>query len=470
MNDSRNGKPEGTLPRRTLLGGLAAAGLLTLAGGGCGSSGGSGGPTPTPSPSPTQGPAPEGRETVTVEVPAGMDAPPFNVPRQLTVPAGFGIQVFARVPQVRFLAAAPNGDLLAAETFRDRVTLLRPDPAGGAPASFTFADGMHAAHDIVFHTLGGTTYVYIAESSKVNRFVYTPGATSGAGRQTVVSGLPNASSPELQGAHGHQLKNIALDRNHKLYVSSASATNADPADVLADPPRAAILQYNADGSGMRVFARGLRNAEGLAFLPGTEDLWVSVNQRDNIPYPYDDGTGRYGQIVPEYVDNHPPEGFTLVRDGGNYGWPYANPTPDGPTGMDDMPFEADAENNPGGTVADPASFDRITKGIQAHSAPLGLLFLQDTAFDLRYRNGAVIALHGSWNRTRRVGYKFVYFPWNDGLNRPGAEQDFVTGWLDEGSQTFWGRPVDMAVAPNGDMYLSDDHSGTIYRLYRKPGT
>ena len=447
---------DGRLPRRAFLGGLTAAGVLAAAG--C-----SGGGDPAAG----NGPAPAVRETVRVEVPPGMATAPFDVPRFLSVPGGFAVAVFARVPRVRFLAAAPNGDLLAAETFADRVRLLRPVPGGGPPEVHTFADGMHAAPDIVFHSVGGVAYVYIAQSTGVNRFLYTPGATAGTGRQVVVSGLPNASEPELQGAHGHILKNIALDSSHQLYVSSASATNASPSDVLADPPRAAILQYDAEGGGRRVFARGLRNAEGLAFLPGTDDLWVTVNQRENIRYPHDDGTGRFGEVVPEYVDNHPPEGFTRVRDGGNYGWPYANPTLDGPTGMDDMPFEPDAENNPRGAVADVSAFDRVTKGMQAHTAPLGLLFLQDTAFDARYRGGAVIALHGSWNRTRRVGYKFVYFPWDVARDRPGAEQDFVTGWLDEATQSVWGRPVDMTVAPNGDMYLSDDHSGTIYRLYRR---
>lgn len=200
-------------------------------------------------------------------------------------------------------------------------------------------------------------------------------------------------------------------------------------------------------------------------LPGTTDLWVAVNNRDNIAYPFHndwngDGSDDYGKIIQSYVDNHPPEEFTRVRDGGNYGWPYANPNPDTANGLNNMPFDLDVENNPNGSHGTVGSFDRIDKGIQAHSAPLGLLFLQNTNFPSLYRDGAVIGLHGSWNRSTATGAKVIYFPWE--ATTPGDQIDLVSGWLNNGS--YWGRPVDMAVDGAGNMFISDDHSGTIYKL------
>ncbi len=202
-------------------------------------------------------------------------------------------------------------------------------------------------------------------------------------------------------------------------------------------------------------------------MPGTNTLWVAVNNRDNIAYPFHgdfdgDGTDDYGKIIPAYVDNHPPEEFTRVRDGGNYGWPFCNPNPDTPSGYDNMPFDRDVQTNADGSRLDCGAADRINKGIQAHSAPLGLTFLQGTNAPSAYRDGAVIAYRGSWNRRQHTGYKVVHFPWNNVTQFPGAETDLVTGWTNGSS--YWGRPVDVAVDRDGSLLISDDYSGTIYRL------
>jgi hypothetical protein len=248
-------------------------------------------------------------------------------------------------------------------------------------------------------------------------------------------------------------------------VSIASTCNACTSDRTSNPVRGAIYQYDAAGGGRRLFARGLRNAEGLAFVPGTNTLWVVVNNRDNIPYPFNDGSGNYGRVFSGYVDNHPPEEFTRVRDGGDYGWPYCNPNPDTPAGYTDMPFDRDYDFNRTGSV-NCAAKDRISKGIQAHSAPLGLTFLQATTFPAAYRNGAVVALHGSWNRTTKTGYKVVYFPWDAAAQRPGSQMDLVRGWLSGGS--VWGRPVDAVVDRSGSLLVSDDRAGAIYKLSYAP--
>jgi uncharacterized protein (TIGR03437 family) len=261
------------------------------------------------------------------------------------------------------------------------------------------------------------------------------------------------------------LKNIALGSDGHLYVSIGSSCNVCADDTVSDPVRGAIHQYNADGTGGRLFARGLRNAEGVRFLPGTNTLWVLVNNRDQVPYPFQDSTGNYGQVFWGYVDNHPPDLFTAVRDGGNYGWPFCNSNPD--QGFDHMPFDPDLDTNQDGHV-DCSKMDAPAKGIQAHSAPLGLLFLRDTPFAQPYREGAVIPLHGSWDRSQKTGYKVAYFPWDASTQLPGAQIDLVTGWLDDASQSAWGRPVDAVVDKAGNLLISDDAAGAIYQLTYAP--
>jgi glucose/arabinose dehydrogenase len=218
--------------------------------------------------------------------------------------------------------------------------------------------------------------------------------------------------------------------------------------------RASIYQYNADGTGGRLFARGLRNAEGLAVLNGT--LWVTVNHRDNIAYPLHndwngDGSDDYGKVMQSYVDNHPPELFTSVRDGGNYGWPFCNPNPDTPAGYDLMPFDRDVQLNASGSALDCNTADRPFRGIQAHSAPLGFIFLQGSAFPSAYQGGAALAYHGSWNRSQKTGYKVAYFPFDPATQQPGDQIDLVRGWATTSSN--WGRPVDVAVDAQGALFI-----------------
>ncbi len=403
--------------------------------------------------------------SVKVQVPASMRSVPFDVDRYLTVPPDFTISVYARVSKPRFMAVAPNGDLLVSQPSTGKVLLVRPN-SGGAPLISDFATSLSFPHDIVFHQIGTTTYVYIAESHQINRFVYRAGDLTAHDRQIVVTGLPVASTPELNGTFRHRLKNIALDGNHKLYVSIASSCNACSSDTQSDPIRAAIYQYNADGTGRRLFAQGLRNAEGLAFVPGTNRLWAVVNNRDNVAYPFrldfdGDGTDDYGKVLQSYVDNHPPEEFTYVQDGGNYGWPFCNPNPDNT--LVNMPFDRDYQLNPNGQV-DCNGMTRINRGIQAHSAPLGLTFLQSTSFANAYRAGAAVGLHGSWNRAKKTGYKVAFFPWNSTTQLPTGQLDLVKGFLNEATQSVLGRPVDVAIDRQGDMFISDDYSNTIYKL------
>jgi glucose/arabinose dehydrogenase len=424
---------------------------------------------PTKSPEPGVASAPAAAVTasaqVQVQVPASMTSAPFNVPRTLTVPSGFQLAVYARVTGARFLAVTPDGSLLVSRPGSGTISLIRPNGSGD-PLVSSFATNLQRPHDLVFTSIGGTTYLYVAEKNQVARYTYTAGNLTGQGRQVIVSGLPDASLPELNGNYGHELKNIAISSAGKLYVSIASTCNACSSDDQANPVRASIYEYNLDGSGGRLFARGLRNAEGLAFVPGTNTLWVVVNNRDNIAFPNHsdwngDGSDDYGKVMQSYVDDHPPDEFTRVRLGGNYGWPFCNPNPDTPSGLANMPFDRDVQLNPSGAV-DCGTMDVIDRGIQAHSAPLGLLFLQNTQFPSTYRASAVAALHGSWNRSTNTGYKVVYFPWDAATQLPTAQVDLVSGWAT--STSSWGRPVDIAVDAQGAMFISDDQANAIYKL------
>ncbi len=402
--------------------------------------------------------------TVQVQVPAALRTAPFDVSRSLRVPPNFTVSVYTRLSTPRFLAVASNNHLFVSQPSMGRVLLVRPNGTGN-PLVTNFITGLRKPHDLAFHTFGTTTYLYVAETHQINRYKYTAGDLTGKNRQIVVTGLPDASSPTLGGSYGHELKNVALDRNNKLYVSIASTCNACLSDTKSNPLRGAIYQYNADGTGGRLFARGLRNAEGLGLIPGTATLWVVVNNRDDIAYPFNDGSGSYGKVIQSYVDNHPPEEFTRVRDGGNYGWPFCNPNPDTPSGLNNMPFDRDYQFNTGGQV-NCGTMDRGNKGIQAHSAPLGLRFLQQTGVPIAYRQGAAVALHGSWNRSQKTGYKVIYFPWDNVTQLPGNQIDLVAGWLS--GQTNWGRPVDVIADQQGAILVSDDQSGTIYKLKYVP--
>lgn len=460
---------------------IAAIALVVLAGcsggsdGGTGSAGASGKPA-LPAAAPASSPAVTpvaAAATVTrnLEVPAALAQKPFDAAKTLKIPPGFGIRLWARIAGARFMALAPNGDVLVSRLDSGEIFLLR-DTAGSAdntPQKFDFASGLQKPHDMVFHVIGNVTYLYVSESNQVTRSVYDPGDTQTAAREVVVGNLPNDSTPELKGFYSHQLKNIALSPDHKLYISIASSCNACSEDATSTPVRGAIYEYSANGSGQRLFARGIRNAEGLDFIPGTNNLWVAVNGRDELRYPFDkdfdgDGISDYGKIIRAFVDENPAELFTRVRDGGNYGWPFCQPLPNGR--MADIGMERDYEWNRDGSNLDCASVDRPSKGIRAHSAPLGMSFLQNSMVPAAYRKGAVVALHGCWNCSRLdSGYKVVYFPFDDAGNA-GAEMDLVSGFVtNPDTREEWGRPVDAIADAKGNILISDDSAGAIYQLY-----
>ncbi len=398
-----------------------------------------------------------------VEVPPAFREGVFREKRILNIPTGFRITVAARVPRARFLRPLANGAFLVSQPSTGRIILVQLNGA-----EKTLIAGLRHPQGMELHNDGGKVELYVGESNKVSRYTLSGDYQIAGDRVVIVPNLPDSSSPELGGFYGHELKNLTIGPENKFYVDIASSSNADPKDVTSDPVRCAIYQYDLDGRNGRIFARGIRNAEGLAFVPGTNQLWAAVNERDDIRYPFrrswqGSGSDDYGRRITGYIDNHPPDQFIHVKDGADYGWPFANPDPDTPSGLDNMPLDPDYDTNPGWSRFPASKFTRTDKGIQAHSAVLGIAFLQGTKAPDSIRNGVVMAYHGSWDRSVKTGYKVVFFPWVNG--RPGDQVDLVTGWLDERSQRAWGRPVDVKPGADGALLISDDFSGTVYRLF-----
>ena len=258
---------------------------------------------------------------------------------------------------------------------------------------------------MALHSSDDKLYLYVGESNQISRFLIAPGATSAGEKTVIIPNLPDSSSLELRGPYRHELKNLVIGPDNKLYVDLASSTNADPIDITSNPVRCAIYQFDLDGANGRIFARGIRNAEGLAFFPSTDELWAAVNETDDVLYPFRNswqgsGSNDFGKIITSYVDDHPPDEFIHVKEGANYGWPFANPNPDTPNGLDNMPLAPNYETNPDWSKYPESMSTRIDKGIQAHSAPLGIAFLKDSKMPEPFREEIAIALHGSIDRSR----------------------------------------------------------------------
>ena len=258
-----------------------------------------------------------------------------------------------------------------------------------------------------------------------------------------------------------------------MYVDVASATNATPQGRGAGVPRASVLAYNPSDKRAHVFSTGVRNGDGLSLAPdGT--LWTAVNERDDIAYPfrraYGGASDAYGQVMQSYVDNHPPDEVARLTAGRNLGWPFCDPDPDVHPGLagtaedyGDMRFDADAQTNPGGRQLDCARLPRINRGIPAHSAPLGFHFLDGSSLPSPWKDGTVVAVHGSWHRQPPRAPAVLWLPWEAGTRTLGSAITLVGG-LQEPNGSRWGRTVDAVPGSDGALYVSDDQAGAIYRI------
>jgi glucose/arabinose dehydrogenase len=346
---------------------------------------------------------------------------------ELFMPPGFQISVYAEgdLQQPRGMLQSPNGDVLVTEPRAGRITIMRDSNNDGrVDERFVFATGLTRPFGLAFWR----DYLYVGNSNSIVRFKYKGGQTTAEGAPEKIADLPGT---------GHWTRNIIFNEaGTKMYVAVGSASNVD----AGEPPiRAAISEFNPDGSGHRIYASGTRNPVGLAWNPTTKQLWAAVEERDFIG----------NDLVPEYV--------TSIREGGFYGWPYAY------LGQHEDPRRKGERPD---LVAKAIVPDVL---IQAHTAVLGMAFYEGNMFPADYKGDAFVALHGSWNREPRTGYSIIRIKFQNG--KPvGGYDDFVTGWmLDENKAEVWGRPVGVLVLRDGSMLISDDGGNKIWRVnYSKP--
>jgi glucose/arabinose dehydrogenase len=405
----------------------------------------------------------------TLIVPSGDGSSPFNTTRSLAVPSGWGAEVWARVGDARFAAWTPQGQLLVSSSSAGQVIALTPTAGGGAASKSTLISGLTAPQGLAFDTVEGVRYLYVAESDQLDRYVWNSNGTVGA-RTVLVKNLPDESST---GDDVHHAKTIVVGPDHKLYVTIGSASNATPDEPGESPPRATIVSFEPNGSDMQVFASGVRNGEGLAFAPDGS-LWTAVNGRDEEAYPFHRSYGgvseAYGEVITSYVNEHPPDELARLTPGRNLGWPYCNPDPDSKPGSENaklryanMPFDRDVQTNAGGAALDCSTLAPIERGIPAHSAPLGFNFLEGTALKGHYSHGAVLAAHGSWDRTPPRAPVVLWLPWQKRKATLGESTPIVEGFQ-EPSGSRWGRPADALAGPDGSLYVTDDTAGAVYRI------
>jgi glucose/arabinose dehydrogenase len=415
--------------RRKRIGGMLVGVLLVAA---C-STNSSTPATPTLSATPTAA----GLVPVTVRVDPDLAQPPFDEPRQALVPAGWTLSVWARVPKARLAAWAPDGTLLVSVPSSGQLLTLESGHES------VLLDGLDQPHGLAF---AGNT-LYVAESDQIDAYDYADGAATN--RRTIAAGLPDARSPDLHGAYAHALKSVAVGRDGAVYFSIGSTGNITADDRTANPPRATIMRIPPGGGAAQPFSTGVRNGTGLAIAPDGA-VWTAVNNRDNVASP------QTGEVTTDYVNTHPPEAVARLTPGRELGWPYCNS--DG--GPASLPFIRDVQTNSDGSNLDCASLPPVEQSLGAHAAPLGMSFTQNV-LPAPYASGAVIGVHGSWNRQPPYAPEVAFFPWQNGTL---GNQQTLVGGLQGNDGTRWGRPVAAVTGPDGAVYITDDYADAVYRL------
>lgn len=366
------------------------------------------------------------------------------------VPPGFAVSLFAdRLEGPRMIRVAPSGEIFVAESEAGRILLLHaPDGAARADNQSIFASGLDRPFGIAFWPPGPSPrFVYVAETNRVVRFPWHHGAERPDGPAEVV--IPSLAPS----GGGHWTRDIAFTPDGRRMLISVGSGSNEQADMPAHPSAATIRQHDArfgtgsgwgeevfradvlsfdpSGTDRRVFATGIRNCVSLALAPGTATPWCAVNERDGLG------------------DNLPPDYVTSLREGRFYGWPW---------------FYIGDHEDPNHAGERPDLAERVIVPdvlIQPHSAPLGLTFYEGrgpAAFPAAYRGDIFVALHGSWNRNPRTGYKLIRIHPGD-----NAYQDFAIGFV-VNDNAVWGRPVAVAVAHDGALLMTDDVGGTIWRI------
>jgi glucose/arabinose dehydrogenase len=353
----------------------------------------------------------------------------------LHAPPGFKVELYATgLRNPRFLLAAPNGDIFVSESAANEIKILRDRNGDGRAGVFqVFAhENLNRPFGLAFYPPGDNPqYLYVANTDGIVRFPYRNGDTQARGPGVKLASVSGGAG--FLGGGGHWTRDVVFSPDGaKMYVSVGSYSNNS--DSARETDRARILEFDADGTNRKVFAWGIRNAVGITFQPGTRELWMSTNERDDLG----------NDLPPDYISS--------VRRGGFYGWPWFF------IGNHPDPKHKGKHLELAGKVIVPDVL------IQAHSASLNLCFYNGSAFPAMYRGDLFVALHGSWNRSPRTGYKIIRVPFDHVSGRPSGEyQDFVTGFVTPDGNT-WGRPVGITVAKDGALLFSEDGNDTIWRI------
>jgi glucose/arabinose dehydrogenase len=370
------------------------------------------------------------------------------------VPEGFTVDLVATgIENPRAIRVAPNGDLFVADSKANQVRVYRLEEGRAEPKSQeVFATGLFQPYGIAFYPPGpNPEWVYIANSHSVVRFPYRNGDMKATGKPEEIVGY-------IPAAH-HWTRDIVFSPDgSKLYIAVGSGSNVG-LDMFREPHegleawnrthpvgaawdteerRANVLVVDPDGKNEKIFATGLRNCSGIAIHPTSGAPWCVVNERDEL-----------GDDVPfEYA--------TEVKEGKFYGWPWYY------IGNNEDPRRKGERPDLASQVTVPDVL------FQAHSAPLGIAFYEGDAFPEDYRGDAFVTFHGSWNRGSRTGYKVVRVHFEGG--KPTADyEDFMTGFVVSDKEV-WGRPVGVAVGKDGSLFVTDDGSGSIWRVtHQKKG-
>lgn len=341
---------------------------------------------------------------------------------KIKLPAGFKIEVFAEVDNARSLAISPSGTVFVGNRNGDKVYAVKDtDGDYRADKKWVIASGLNMPNGVAFKNGD----LYVAEVSKVTKYVGIESKLNAPPKPVIIN-------DQYPTETHHGWKYIAFGPEGKLYVPVGAPCNiCDPEDAIY----ASITRINADGSGREVYAHGVRNTVGFTWHPVTKELWFTDNGRDMM-----------GDNLPPCELNYAP------KKDMNFGYPYCH----------------------GGTIQDPEfgkkrscnEFTAPARALGPHVAPLGLKFCTGTMFPEQYRNQVFIAEHGSWNRSKKIGYKISLVKIQNNTTASSYET-FASGWMDDTTQKVWGRPVDVLMLPDGSMLVSDDHANVIYRISYK---
>jgi len=351
-------------------------------------------------------------------------------------PSGFKVELYAQgsFTEPRLLRTAPNGDLFVADSKAGQIKVLRGVGADGKVVkSETFATGLDHPFGIAFYPLDANPqWIYVANTTSVVRFPYKAGDMKATGAaQTIVETLPGYA--QLRGG-GHWTRDVVFSQDGKrMFISVGSATNVDDTDNNPKEfHRANVLEFSPDGKFVKIFASGIRNCVGEAINPTTGQLWCSTNERDRLG----------DNLVPDYI--------TSVKEDGFYGWPW---------------YYIGGNQDPRHVGKHPELKNKVIVPdvlLQPHFASLQMTFYTGKQFPAEYTGDAFAAQHGSWNKSRRVGYEVIRVPMKNG-QATGEYEDFLTGFVTPEGEV-WGRPVGVTVANDGSLFVTDDGTNSVWHV------